>query len=103
MENWDFNLYLSENQANRNEMWFAVDIHNYNNYVPHMCLRILKKNKQTNKTKQKKNTLIKQFLANFKFFTKMPQKFYIFITIVLFEVYLKLFRPTASLSIFSVG
>ena len=101
MENWDFNLYLSENQANRNEMWCAVDIHNYDNYVPHMCLRI-KKQKQKQKQK-KKNTLIKQFLANFKFFTKLPQKIYIFITIVLFEVYLKLFRPTASLSILSVG
>ena len=51
MEDWDFNLYLSENQANRNEMWCAVDIHNFNNYVPHMCLRI-KKNKQTNKQKK---------------------------------------------------
>ena len=78
-------------------MWCAANIHNCNNYVPHMYLRIdLKK-------KNKKNTLIKQFLANFKFFTKLLQKKkYIFITIVFFEVYLKLFRPTASLSTFSV-
>ena len=76
MENWDFNLYLSENQANRNEMWCAVDIHNFNNYVPHMCLRIKKQTNKQNKRKKKKkkNTLIKQFLANFKFFTKLPQK-----------------------------
>ena len=55
------NLYLTENQLNRNQMWCVADNHTYN-----ICVTYVQKNFQI-------QTLIQQLLTKHKIFTKLPQ------------------------------
>ena len=75
------NLYLTKNRLYWNEMCCASDNHNY---MCHMCKRIFKFELQ-----------LSSYSQNIKFSQYCP-KFHIFTNIVIFQVYLQLFRTTAS-------
>ena len=79
MQNWEGNLYLTENQLSWNEMCCASDNHN-----SHMCKRIIKFELQ-----------LSSYWQNIKFSRYYP-KLHIFTKIIIFQVHLQLFRPTAS-------
>ena len=76
------NLYLIENWLSWNEMCCASDNHNY---MCHTCAKeFLRFELQ-----------LSSYGQNIKFSRNCP-KFHIFTKIVIFQVYLQLFRPTAS-------
>ena len=72
-------LYLTESRLSWNEMCCASQL-----YVSHMCKRIFQFEPQ-----------LSSYWQNIKFSRYCP-KFHIFTKIVIFQVYLHLFRPTAS-------
>ena len=75
------NLYLIENRLSWNEMCCASDNHNY---MCHTC------------AKEFWNSSFKSsYWQNIRFSRYCP-KFHIFTQIVIFQVYLQLFKPTAS-------
>ena len=76
------NLYLTENRLSRNEMCCASDKSQL--YMSHMC-----------KKSFKFELLLSSYWQNINFSRYCP-KFHIFIKIVIFQIYLQLFRPTAS-------
>ena len=76
------NLYLTENQLSWNEMCCASDNHNY---MCHTCAKDFFKLERQ----------LSSYWQNIKFSRYCP-KFHIFTKIVIFQVYLQLFRPTAS-------
>ena len=53
-------MYLTENRLSRNEMWCAVDNHNY------ICATYVQKDFRT-------SNLMKRLLRKYHFFTKLPQ------------------------------
>ena len=71
------NLHLTENRLSWNEMCCASDNHNY------MCHTL------------KFELQLRSYWQNINFSRNCP-KFHIFTKIVIFQVYLQLFRPTAS-------
>ena len=75
------NLYLNENRLSWNEMCCASDNHNY---MCHTCAKDFKFELQ-----------LSSYWQNIKFSRYCP-KFHIFTKIVIFQVYLRLLRPTAS-------
>ena len=76
------NLYLTENWLSWNKMCCTSNNHNY--YVSHICKRIFKFELQLSSYWQ--NTTFSRYCPKFNVFTK----------IIIFQVYLQLFRPTAS-------
>ena len=76
------NLYLTENRLSWNEMCCASNNHNY--ICVNICKRIFKFEPQ-----------LSSYWQNIKFSRYCP-KFHTFTKIVTFQVYLQLFRPTAS-------
>ena len=77
------NLYLTENRLSWNEMCCASDNHNY---MCHTCAKEFL-NSSFNKAVINKISHFHNIAPNFTFF---------FTKIVIFQVYLQLFRPTAS-------
>ena len=78
------NLHLTENRLSWNEMCCASD--NYNYMCHTLCKRIFEFELQSSAS---------SYWQKIKFSQYCP-KFHIFAKIVIFQVYLQLFRPTAS-------
>ena len=75
------NLYLTENRLSWNEMWCTPDNHTY---MCHTCAKDF----------FKFELQLSSYWQNIRFSWNCP-KFHIFTKIVIFQVYLQLFRPTA--------